>query len=295
MDQAVAAGWQVRALSRRPESIGGSPSVSVLQGSLSSRAALERLVDGVDAVVHCAGLIKARRSGAFDAVNAEGTANIVDIAAAQASPPRFLLMSSLAAREPGLSAYAGSKQRGEAALTTRGDGLDWQIIRPPAVYGPGDTATLSLFRQFKQGLTFVPRNRAARFSLLYVDDLARAVLVLLEGALPARQTLELHDGRRNGYSWDDIAEVARRVVGREIRWVRVPSPVMRGLAMGNVAFRTFAGKAPVLTPGKVREICHADWVCRNNLLDVRSPWYAKVDVQTGFRRTLDWYEAAGWL
>ncbi len=293
--QALAAGWQVRALSRRPESIDEAAGLSVLAGSLSSPQALERLIEGVDVVVHCAGLIKARRKRDFHEVNALGTASLVEVAMRQPRRPRLMLISSLAAREPTLSAYAQSKRQAETILAAEGQRLDWLVLRPPAVYGPGDTATLMLFRQMKRGFGFAPASREARFSLLYVDDLARAVTLLLDRPAAPHQVMELHDGRQNGYSWDDIAAVARQLIGRDMRWMRVPAGAMRIIAAGNSAVSWIAGRTPVLTPDKVREICHADWVCRNDLLDRLTPWRAEVDIRTGFERALAWYQAEGWL
>ena len=64
-------------------------------------------------------------------------------------------------------------------------GLDWAIVRPPAVYGPGDKETLELFRMAKLGLMLMPPK--GRVSVIHVDDLARLLLALAEpdGAVEA--------------------------------------------------------------------------------------------------------------
>ena len=86
--------------------------------------------------------------------------------------PRFLLMSSLAARMPQLSDYAASKRRGELAVEAAPENLRWTVLRPPAVYGPGDRELLPLFRWVARGIAPLPAGGGGRFSLLYVDDLA---------------------------------------------------------------------------------------------------------------------------
>jgi hypothetical protein len=94
-------------------------------------------------VVHVAGLIKAKDRAAFDRANVEGARDVAQ--AAKAAGARLILVSSLAAREPALSDYAGSKRGGEdAAREIFGD--DLTIVRPPAIYGPGDIETLRLFK-----------------------------------------------------------------------------------------------------------------------------------------------------
>ena len=66
--------------------------------------------------------------------------------------------------------YGASKARSEELV--RGSGLDWTIVRPPAVYGPGDKETLELFRMAKAGLILLPPK--GRLSLIHVDDLGAA-------------------------------------------------------------------------------------------------------------------------
>jgi uncharacterized protein YbjT (DUF2867 family) len=89
-----------------------------------------------------------------------------------AQAPRFLLLSSLAARMPELSYYAGSKWRGECAVKAARQTLRWTVLRPPAVFGPGDRELRLLFRC----IAAFARSRWHQTLLLHVDDLALAVL-----------------------------------------------------------------------------------------------------------------------
>lgn len=213
----VETGWPVRVLVRRCAPDLEHPAVVPVQGSLEDEASLQRLVVGAAAVVHCAGLVAAPSAARFSQVNVSGSARLFAAAAAAATRPRILLLSSLAAREPGLSAYAHSKRAAEEVLWRTADqGMDACALRPPAVYGPGDRATLPIFRQLRGGLLFVPAVTDARFSLLYVHDLADAVAHLLATATWRRSVLELDDGREGGYRWADLAEIAGRQLGRRV-------------------------------------------------------------------------------
>src|SRR5690606_24140704 len=137
------AGWQVRMLVRREPSVRAwrGPQPEVVAGGLNDAAALERLVTGAHAVIHAAGLIKAARRADFFDVNAQAAARLAGSVHRHAPQAHFVCVSTLAAREPGLSDYAASKRAGEDAvreqLETRAT-----ILRPPAVYGPGDPETL---------------------------------------------------------------------------------------------------------------------------------------------------------
>ena len=287
-------GRRVRALSRREGALAPHERLEIVLGDLSSDTALERLLAGTSAVVHVAGLVKAPDRRSFEAVNVEGTRRLVETAAKQEPVPRFIYLSSLAAREPGLSAYAASKRGGELVVQENPALSDWQILRPPAVYGPGDRATRSLFWQFARGRCPVPGRGQGRFSLIYVEDLADAVVALLRHRIPPG-LYELHDGRPGGYDWSDMAAIAARAVGRPVRPVRLPAPVMTAIASVSAFFSGIVGHTPMLTPGKVRELCHEDWVARDNLLDEALDWQPVVRAEQGFANAVEWYKAHNWI
>jgi nucleoside-diphosphate-sugar epimerase len=259
-EQLLAAGHRVRALARRPQP--ERPGLDWIAGSLEESPVLERLVDGATAVVHCAGAVRGASLEHFQRANVEGTRTILEAAARPAVPPRFLLISSLAAREPRLSWYAGSKRAAELLLDAKRDRLSWAVFRPPAVYGPGDREILPLFLAMRRGWLPIAAPAAARFSLLHVRDLAGAVRAWLEAETPGA-TFELDDGRPQGYDWECVRQTAQAAWGRRIRTVRVPVPVLRCAAAANLLLARATGRAPMLTPGKVRELTHADWVCDN--------------------------------
>ena len=138
---------------------------------------MRALVAGVDVIVHCAGSVRGATLEQFKRGNTEGVARLLEIATGQ-KVPRFLLMSSLAAREPSLSAYASSKKLGEEVLLGCHDKISWDILRPAAVYGPGDREMQPLLKLIRRGIVPIIGSKEGRFSLLYVDDLAEAVICL---------------------------------------------------------------------------------------------------------------------
>lgn len=291
----LAGGWRVRALLRRPAPELAALGATAVPGALEERASLDRLVEGVDAVVHCAGLVRARNRAEFMSVNAEGTARVADAAVARPRPPRFVLISSLAAREPGISAYAASKYGAEQALAAHGRSLAHCAVRPPAIYGPGDRATLPLFRQLARGFLLVPKAPGARLSLLHVADLAAAVERLLAGDAWAGQVFEVDDGRAGGYGWPDLVEAAGRQLGRPIRTVAVPRALLWAPAQISQWLSLASGRATYYSPGKLSEFFHPDWVARPLADGPLGDWQARFTFETGFAATLEWYRAEGWL
>jgi nucleoside-diphosphate-sugar epimerase len=289
-------GWQVRILARRAvdSSLLGAE-VERVHGSLDDEGSLRRLLDGADAVVHVAGLIRARTREAFFQANAEGVRRLVALAAGRPSPPRFVLMSSLAAREPALSDYAASKRAGEAALIAAGDGLPWTILRPPAVYGPGDRATLFFFRCVRHGIGPLLGAKGARLSLLHVEDLAGAVGSVLSSDRSAGLVAELDDGKPGGHSWSEMVSVAAQQLGRRAHVLRVPMALPYSLGLLNAALARLPGYTPMLTPGKVRELYHPNWVCDATAIRERTDWRPIVSIEQGFASTIAWYRQEGWV
>ena len=122
----------------------------------------EDLVKDASAVVHCAGQVRGSSLEDFVHTNVEGTSNLLHAVAQQTTPPRFLLISSLAARHPELSWYATSKRMAELLVLDRSPEMPCTIFRPTAVYGPGDKEMSPLFKATRRGvLPMVGQGRDA--------------------------------------------------------------------------------------------------------------------------------------
>ncbi len=292
LDEGVA----LRVLSRRHAPADLSARAELISGSLEDMASLERLVQGVDAVIHCAGLVRGADQRAMMRVNAAGTESLAHACASQDPAPRFVFVSSLAARYPGLSGYAASKHEAERRLEHYSADLHWTVVRPPAVYGPGDKETLKFFRLMQRGVFPVPRVAAGtRFSLIYVRDLCDAILALLANPGAGGATLEVGDGCQKGYSWQRVAEVGSRHLGRRVTCIAVPKSVMMSVANLSQISERLTGHPASITCGKVRELFHDEWLCRDNALAGRTGWRPGVGLDEGVRLTINWYKDNGWL
>jgi len=283
-------GWKIRLLIRRWSplpSLAGVEADLVL-GDVADEAALRRLVDGADTVIHAAGLIKARRSSDFMAVNRDGTARV----SALAPTARFVLLSSLAAREPLLSPYGASKRAAEEVVAGRSG--PWLTVRAPAVYGPGDRETLAYFRAVARGVAPRPNLPDARLSLIHVADLAEALALAAERPPPA-SVCEIDDGRDGGYGYGDMQAAAEAALGRTARTLTIPRIAMDGVALVNRVSHVLGGQVRILTPGKVNEIFHSDWTVHDRRLAAAIGLRARYDLAGGFADTILWYRRHGWL
>lgn len=288
--QLAGAGHRVQALIR-PASIHRKPTdiaARWIEGDLDDMPSLGRLVSGVSAVIHCAGAVRGATREQFDRVNAEGLAHLVRAMVNQNPVPRLLLISSLAAREPHLSHYAASKRQGERVLAEQSPQLSWTVYRPCAVYGPGDQELLPLFKWMARGIAPVLGSGAGRFSLIYVRDLAEAAVKWLAHDGGQSATFELHDGNPGGYAWHDVIDTITQLRGKAVVRLKIPRVLVRLVAGLNLLAATSIGYAPMLTPGKERELSHPDWVCDNAALHRATGWSPQILLPEGLKLTLGW-------
>jgi 2-alkyl-3-oxoalkanoate reductase len=291
------AGWRVKVLARRPPD---HPQLAHLKleavpGDLSDRDALRELVDGADTVIHAAGLIKAPSAAAFRAVNVDGTANLASAIRDTGGTRRVLLVSSMVAREPQLSAYAETKRAAEETLTGMLDSRsECVVVRPSAIYGPWDRETLGIFRAISRGIAPRPRVANARIALIHAADAAGAIAVLCDRG-PAGAVLELTDGRPEGYSWVEITSAAESALHVKTIAISVPGAALKAAAAVNLAAAWALRRTPMLTPGKAREILHADWGSTAARQPPRELWQPTIGLDRGFMETAHWYSERHWL
>lgn len=283
LDACAAAGVPVRALTRRPQP--AREGVTWVEGALDRPDSLARLVEGTRAVVHVAGVVNAPTQAGFAAGNIAGTEAML-AAASSATVTRFVHVSSLAAREPQLSDYGWSKA--EAERRVEASPLAWTIVRPPAVYGPGDTEMLDLFRAARTGVMPMPAN--GRASLIHAADLAPLLLTLASPDAAPREILEPDDGRAEGWPHAELARAIGTAVGRRVVTLPVPPAL---LMLGARADRLLRGGKAKLTPDRARYMAHPDWVARHR--PDASLWQPAIATPAGLAETAAAYRAKGWL
>jgi nucleoside-diphosphate-sugar epimerase len=285
IDVALADGHEIKALTRReqPE----RERLTWVPGDLQNRAALEILVNDVDAVIHVAGVISGSNAAVFELGNAAGTLSML-AAATAGGVHRFVNVSSLAAREPGLSLYGASKLKAEELVQR--SGLDWSIVRPPAVYGPRDKETLELFRMAKIGLMLMPPR--GHVSVIHAVDLARLLLTLAGEAAPTGCVIEPDDGRPHGWTHREFARALGQAVGTRPAIVSSPGVLLRLAARADQLIR---GPKAKLTVDRAAYFSHHNWVVEPKRAAPSELWKPEIETLDGLKQTAEWYKAQGWL
>jgi dihydroflavonol-4-reductase len=276
----------------------------VVSGDLEDADAVETLVGGADVVFHVAGLVAARRRHDFLRVNRDGAATVAR-AAARAGVRRVVSVSSLAVTGPTIpgrplaedagpgpvSAYGRSKQAGEEAV--RAGGVPFTIVRPPAVYGPRDRAFLTMFKAARRGVVPLVGDGEQELSLVHAGDLARA-LVAAAGSTATLGRV-YHAAHPEPTTARAFAAAVGRAVGRPVRLVTLPAPLVRGVLtlVGHVS--RALGRAPLLDGDKANELLAPAWTCSSEALSRDAGWEASVPLGRGLEETARAYRGAGWL
>lgn len=281
-------GYKVRALTRRNQQLRAN--VEWIRGDLSDPAAMMALTKNTDIVIHAAGLIMAKTRSEFFRINRDGTERLLKCSATNGIK-RFLFISSVTAREPHLSHYAASKAAAEGLILDREWPFETLVMRPPAIYGPGDMEILKILKATKYGFLPAPGSRKNRFSMIHGADLARAIAILINfKSFTHKPVIEIDDGKENGYTVPDVAKCVAEATGDKlVKCIPIPLWALEPLASINLLISKVFSTTPMLTPAKANELSHPDWTASaDKKLFIRG-WEVEHDLTSGLKNTIEWY------
>jgi len=187
--------------------------------------------------------------------------------------------------------YGKSKREGEQAV--RESGVPLTVVRPPAVYGPGDRAFLTLFRLAARGLFPLLGDGQQELSLVFAEDLARALVA----AATSRATLggTYHAAHDEVVTQRELGAAVGRALGRRPRFLRLPGPLLLALLHAARPFARATGRAALPAPDKAHELLAPAWRASSDALRRDAAWVAEVPLERGAAETARAYRSAGWL
>jgi nucleoside-diphosphate-sugar epimerase len=306
-------GDQVRALVRKTSNrrhLERLPNVELFEGSVEQVDRVREAVEDVDAIVHVAGIIKARTTDEFFAVNVGGTSNLVQAArGTRYGRPlkRFVLVSSLEAcgpsvdgapvpidQESPVTAYGRSKLAAEKVALAVKDELPVTILRPGAIYGPRDNEILEAFRAIQRGLLPLVDGGRAKGVWIYATDCADACIRAIDADVPSGRTYFVDDGCGPMEQRKMLGDAERALGRNALLRASLPVPVLMTVARGLEVFGRVANRPVMLTREKANMLLQ-DWVCTSAETERELGWQPKVPWDDGVRRTVTWYRENGWL
>jgi nucleoside-diphosphate-sugar epimerase len=293
--------------------------VEVRQADYRDVAGLKRALEGVDCVFHVAGVTKAFRAAEYEEGNHQAARNLFAAAIDRQTPPRIVLVSSLAAAGPSpvdrprseaeapapVSKYGQSKLAAEMAARQYAGWASIAIARPPMVFGPGDRNVLSMVRSIaRTGIHFVPGWRTRRYSLVDAHDFALALLRLADTdfRLPA-PSVSIDDWSTGTYfvadeptpSYGELGQMLGRALGREPRVVMLPPRSIYVAAAFNEVWGRIVGEPHILNFDKAREGLAGSWTCDVRRAQQDLNWRPEASLEQRFGEVIAWYREARWI
>jgi nucleoside-diphosphate-sugar epimerase len=280
--------------------------VELAEGSVEDSRAVDEACRSVDAIIHCAGLVKARNEDELIRVNVEGTRNLVE-AAKKHAIKRFVHVSTLEASGPSddrkpvpisqakpCTAYGRSKLAGERVALAAKDDLHVVVLRPGAIYGPRDVEILDAFKSVNRGLMPTIDGGRALGSFVWGPDCAAACIRALEADVPSGSIYFVDDGGPPVTQRDFLEMIETALGRRALVRMSLPKGLLKTVAFGVEAFGKASGKAVMLTREKA-DMLLRDLICESSATRRELGWEPEVAIQEGVKRAVEWYRANGWL
>jgi nucleoside-diphosphate-sugar epimerase len=300
----LASNEAVRCLVRRQASPRNLPAgVETVYGDLASCEGLEQALRGADTVIHLAGVTKALAPADYYAGNARATRNLAGALAGRGL--RLVHVSSLAAIGPSLDGepitedaepqplthYGKSKLEAERAVWELAP--DAVIVRPPVVYGPGDTDVFQMLKPISKGFVLQIAGGERWFSAIYVADLVEGLITAAGSTAASGRAYFLAHAKP--VSWSQFRAVAARIMNRTTRLVEVPAAIAHAAGWGAEIRSRITRKPGIVTREKVAEAQCRFWTCDVRRAAAELGFEASTSLEDGLAKTLAWYKEAGWL
>jgi nucleoside-diphosphate-sugar epimerase len=310
-EQLSKAGHDVRVLVRKSSNkkfLETLSNVEFAYGGIEDADKVAEATKDVDAIVHSAGIVKAKRPEDFAATNVEGTRNVLEGAKKNAPHlKRVVLVSSLEAVGPSkdgspvpttqenpVTAYGRSKLAAEKVAKSFAKDLPITILRPTGIYGPRDVEIFEAFRSVKKGVLPLTGDGKSLLTLVYGPDAARACILAIDANVPSGSTYFVTDG--NVYEQREMMEELERAIGKKA-FVRfgIPNRVVGVAARFVEAYGKVTDKAVMLTREKASMLAYPYWVCSSDDTRDALGWKPEVTWKDGAGKTARWYSENGWM
>jgi len=281
---------------------------TVVIGSVTDRDVVERCMEGVEVVQHLAAAFRELDvpNSYYDEVNVGGTRIVLD-AAFRHKARKFVYCSTCGVHgnvdnppadetapiQPG-DYYQQTKYDAEPVVNEYfAKGMETVILRPAAIYGPGDPERFQMiFKRVSKGVFPMFGSGKTTYHPLYIDNLIDAMMLAMEPGKGAGQAYLIAD--EEYVTIEDLVRKTAKALGVD---VRIPHyPLMPLVIAGHVCEKVCKPFkiTPPIFPRRV------DWFRQNRAFSIdkakRELGYApKIDLDEGLKRTGQWYRQEGYI
>ncbi|PIS30507.1 MAG: hypothetical protein COT43_01620 [Candidatus Marinimicrobia bacterium CG08_land_8_20_14_0_20_45_22] len=312
VNRLLAENQNIRCMARnesvRPEEF--ADKVEWVIGDLQDKDSLNKAVDDIDIIFHLAGAVKAQNAFEFLQINFYGTENLLNaILDYGKKDVRLIYISSLSAGgasdalkpkhedEPvfPVSAYGNSKLAAEIAVLKQKENIHVTIIRPAIVYGPGDRETLWFYELAQKHISPRIGLRKNYFSMIYVDDLVRLLILLMNNPLASGEIFYAADSNDEGYSQSEVIETSAKILGEWTITLYFPKSIVWLMSVISSFFSRIVGKLSIFNSDKYREMTQEYWVCTSEKARRLLNFKPEVGLRDGLEKSIAWYKENKWI
>jgi len=279
--------------------------IHFLKGDIFS---IPSLPEDIDYVFHIAGSTKSNKSADYYTVNQQGTASLFQSLDSQKIyPKKIIYLSSLAAVGPSseerpikendlphpVTPYGKSKLLGEPEALKFIDKFSIVILRVGPVFGPRDEDFLSFFRFIKKGILPHIGSKQSLYSLCYVKDLIKVMDLCTKKDLKSGEIINIANPKP--YSWDELGKVAGQAMGKTLKRVNFPLPIVYLIVLISELRSKITKKPSALNRHKYKEMKERFWIADVKKAQEKLSFSPQFTLQEAIQETTDWYFKHGWL
>lgn len=305
-------GFEIRCIVRKTSNLQWlkDKPYQLLEANFSDKESINKAVEGVDYIFHVAGQVAGRTYNDFLKSNRDSVTQLLD-AVVEKNPTlkRFVLVSSQTAAGPSVSLkqpklesdecnpitkYGKSKLEGEIAAAKYMDKVPITIVRPSAVYGPRDTATLQLFQAVNMGVGVLIGTKPKYVSIVNSSDLVRGIA---EAGLSENSSGKTYFiSSEKYYNWEEIFE-AMKVSLQKNHLIKIKFPhfAVKISASLSQFFGKFSKKPPIFDKEKGEDFIQEFWTCSVENAKKDFGYKQLCSLEDGFVETVKWYRDYKWL
>jgi dihydroflavonol-4-reductase len=309
-DRLIEQGHNVRALIRSSSSLKwlNDKPLKTVQGNMLEVESLREAVEGVDIVIHIAGVTTAKDKKGYFEGNQVATRGLLE-AAKRYNPgiKHFIHASSQTAVGPSLdgspvtettpphpiTTYGMSKRAAEEECERARQHFPVTILRLAAVYGPRDTAILTFFQTVHKRLKPLIGFGDKYVNLVHIDDVVNSFELAMRTPTALNETYMI--GSEEQYSWKHVSNLTSQILERTGITVRLPHTLVYGVAGISELMNMFKSKPSVLNWEKGKDIVQAHWTCSVEKAKSELNYRQTISLEEGIRKTTEWYKKEQWL
>lgn len=289
----------IRILARRTSNIHtfkGLKNLEICYGSLENIEEIAEALKDIEIVIHCAARTVGKNFIEYYRTNTLGTKNLIEAVAQKKK--KIIYLSSYAAcgisvgktpvdettKPNPISFYGLSKKLAEAII--KASGLNFIILRPPAVYGPNEMELFKYIKLLNYGLCPIAGFGEKYINLIYIEDLVQLLVKIIKEGIFNNRVYFVSDGKCYSFS-EVVDEIAKILNKKHLLKIYIPEPVALFCGLLNDLF--LPEKKRFVSRDKVKELARECWVCSNERLTQELGFTPGYSLKEGMQRTINWY------